>query len=230
MTQEYFMSYKLEDGVVFLEWDKTTRTWNSSNLIMEDFHKGRLHVYALTTPSSSEDAYITYSHRILPNGEEYIITDRWPLRRHKMNLIDPCVISMEYVFQSVPEEIIHEFDELLFSQRQGVQDNQENQRNQRKHKQPSQYSALVQETWGNMMGDSLFAKETPKQKANPLPKHVQDILLRDAVMAHKECPIAMEPITLENGSVTSCGHIMTSVALSHWLKDNYTCPECRAIL
>jgi hypothetical protein len=120
---------------------------------------------------------------------------------------------MDSIMQTIPYEIMSEFDELLFSQRI--------QRVPR-----ITPSARTKELWEILSRDPLVPQPV-EQTYRTLPKHIYDIVLADAVRTNKECPIAMEPITLENGSVTICGHIFTKNALSHWLKDNDTCPDCR---
>jgi len=66
---------------------------------------------------------------------------------------------------------------------------------------------------------------------NPMPRHVADILIRQAVIgtAGATCPITLEPITLTNASVTSCGHIFQTAAIRSWHAENPTCPECRQL-
>ena len=62
----------------------------------------------------------------------------------------------------------------------------------------------------------------------PLPKHVIQILLEKAEEEGAECPITGSPITLENGAVTTCGHIFERTAIETWFAQSYSCPECRA--
>lgn len=63
----------------------------------------------------------------------------------------------------------------------------------------------------------------------PLPKHIATIVLERAVADGALCPITMEPITLANGAVSSCGHVFQAAALKEWLSGgaHTTCPECR---
>jgi hypothetical protein len=73
-----------------------------------------------------------------------------------------------------------------------------------------------------------LSQDPPDIHTEPLPKHVQQILLRDAQATKQTCPISLEPITTSNGSVTSCGHVFTKSALHEWKKTRNTCPECRS--
>lgn len=63
----------------------------------------------------------------------------------------------------------------------------------------------------------------------PLPKHIQLIVLEKAEAEGKLCPITMNPIRKSTASVTSCGHIFQTTAIQEWMSDNRTCPECRQI-
>ena len=61
----------------------------------------------------------------------------------------------------------------------------------------------------------------------PFPSHLIPAVLAHAASTGAICPIAMEPITTTNATVTSCGHIFQTAAIHQWLTDNDTCPECR---
>jgi hypothetical protein len=61
-----------------------------------------------------------------------------------------------------------------------------------------------------------------------LPKHIADLVLRDAEARGAICPISMEPIKAADASVTSCGHVFQAAAIRNWLTAGHnTCPECR---
>lgn len=62
----------------------------------------------------------------------------------------------------------------------------------------------------------------------PLPKHVIKILLERAEEEQIQCPITGNPITVETGAVTTCGHIFERIGIETWFTQSYTCPECRA--
>lgn len=69
--------------------------------------------------------------------------------------------------------------------------------------------------------------EEPKVHITPMPKHVADLVLRDAEARGATCPISMEPIKATDASVTSCGHVFQTQAIRHWLTGHDTCPQCR---
>lgn len=78
----------------------------------------------------------------------------------------------------------------------------------------------------------LLASAAPEPSAPvpapaPLPKHIADLVIRDAETRGATCPITMEPIKASEATVTSCGHVFQTAALTHWLTSNTTCPECR---
>ena len=63
------------------------------------------------------------------------------------------------------------------------------------------------------------------------PKFVTDLILRDAALEGKLCPITMEPIEASDTyTVTACYHAFNKEALGRWLRDHSTCPECNGRL
>jgi hypothetical protein len=75
------------------------------------------------------------------------------------------------------------------------------------------------------------APQQIQTQVRPLPKHVSDILLRDAETRGSTCPITMEPIKAAAAIATPCGHVFCADALAAWIaSDHSTCPECRAAL
>ena len=69
---------------------------------------------------------------------------------------------------------------------------------------------------------------TPQRKG--LPAHVAKLILADAISKNEDCPISCEPITLANGSVTSCGHVFCKSSLDDWLSTSASkgaCPVCK---
>lgn len=202
-------SYKTPLNVVlFLEWNPQKLVWEESHDILREILQTTLHVFA-----NSSVSHVTFSGQERKRREWPLLTDASRITRSAYG------VPMDSIMQTIPYEIMTEFDELLFSQRIG--------------RVPRiTPSARTKEIWDMLSRDPLIPESTNQtiqtfQTYRTLPKHIYDIVLADAVRTNKECPIAMEPITLENGSVTICGHVFTKSALSHWLKDNDTCPECR---
>jgi hypothetical protein len=63
-----------------------------------------------------------------------------------------------------------------------------------------------------------------------LPPHVASIVLADAISKNEICPISSEAITIENGSVTSCGHVFCKDSIDQWLSISASrgeCPVCK---
>lgn len=76
----------------------------------------------------------------------------------------------------------------------------------------------------------LMAAPEPQNTAPPvaaMPKHVADLVLRDAEARAATCPITMEPIKIADAAVTSCGHVFQRTAIAEWLTTHTTCPQCR---
>ncbi len=73
----------------------------------------------------------------------------------------------------------------------------------------------------------------PRPRANSaafsLPKFVQDAILESHMKNDKACSITMIPFKeLHEISITSCYHCFQKEALSRWMAENQSCPECRA--
>ena len=205
-------SYKTQlDVVLLLEWNEHTSTWEESQSALEDFSQGSMHIFS----SPIRHSYITFTGEDRTRIEWTTLTDSRRINQTARG------IPSDDVLKTIPYELMAELDDVLYHERQGIQ-------------LPYEPSIYVKEAWEQLTGESLehpsdiIPEEiTASKTPSPLPRHVQIILLTEAVRTRKECSIAMEPITLENGSVTSCGHIFTREALSEWLQDNNTCPECR---
>jgi len=66
--------------------------------------------------------------------------------------------------------------------------------------------------------------------ANSLPTHIIKIVLADAIRKNEVCPITSEDITETNATVTCCGHVFTTTAITHWLSlpsSRNECPVCK---
>jgi hypothetical protein len=70
-----------------------------------------------------------------------------------------------------------------------------------------------------------------KQSTLPsLPPHITKIVLADAIRKNDACPITSEDISETNATVTSCGHVFTTAAITHWLtlpSSKGLCPVCK---
>ena len=66
---------------------------------------------------------------------------------------------------------------------------------------------------------------TPRIQA--MPKHVADLVIRDAESRGATCPITMDPIKGAAAAVTSCGHVFDRAAITEWLGSHAKCPQCR---
>jgi hypothetical protein len=60
-----------------------------------------------------------------------------------------------------------------------------------------------------------------------LPKRIAWLVAEDAAKKDEKCPITMEPISPITASVTSCFHTFESEAITSWLTNHTTCPQCR---
>lgn len=96
------------------------------------------------------------------------------------------------------------------------------------HQRPRTSAAAALAALSLLLGD-------PEPSAPPaaepvparMPKHVADLVLRDAESRGATCPITMEPIKAADAAATSCGHVFQRAAIAEWLRAHTTCPECR---
>ena len=78
-----------------------------------------------------------------------------------------------------------------------------------------------------ILASSARPPDRPPDRPSAFPKHLTDQVLASAEAAGQTCPITMEPIKKTSASITSCGHIFQKTAITHWMQDHNTCPECR---
>jgi hypothetical protein len=82
---------------------------------------------------------------------------------------------------------------------------------------------------GSPVARAVAAQQQPSSPPS-LPKHVADLLIRDAEARGSICPITMDPIKVATAVSTPCGHVFAANALNIWRSTHSTCPECRASL
>jgi len=58
--------------------------------------------------------------------------------------------------------------------------------------------------------------------------NVQELKLK-AVAENDKCGISLEPLTMENSIVTSCGHVFVREAFERWRQISTKCPICRSV-
>jgi len=84
---------------------------------------------------------------------------------------------------------------------------------------------------------SMTSSMTPSMtssipKIKSLPTHVSKLVLADSISKNECCPITCDLITMENGYVTSCGHVFTKASIKQWLtfqSSKSECPMCKEV-
>jgi hypothetical protein len=71
---------------------------------------------------------------------------------------------------------------------------------------------------------------TPVPVINKMPQRIVNVYLDSLIGANESCPIELSELTRENACMAPCGHVMTHVAITAWLRTSRTCPVCRAEL
>ena len=180
--------YRNSRITVFLQWNPRCERWKPHESIHISIAQGSSRIY-----KAFPDVYVSV-------GE---ISKEWSLLNDKYDIerIDcgSAGISNDFVFDHVPYNLIHEFDQEHCSI---INTNTEfhipNIPNRNMHR------SIIQ-----------------------LPDHIKNIVLEHAELKRLCCSISLETITRQNGIVTKCGHVFTKNSLDNWLSANTTCPECR---
>lgn len=76
----------------------------------------------------------------------------------------------------------------------------------------------------------LKRREEKTLEMKSLPPHIAKLVLADSISKNECCSITCEPITMENATVTICGHVFTKEALEKWLSlpsSKGECPVCK---
>lgn len=73
--------------------------------------------------------------------------------------------------------------------------------------------------------NSIIEYETTRK----MPKHIAEIILKDAKQSGALCPITMENIGEKKCAITSCYHVFDYEAMNTWHKDHKQCPVCKQI-
>ncbi len=60
-----------------------------------------------------------------------------------------------------------------------------------------------------------------------IPKHILEMAVSHVIEKKEDCPIMMIPLTRENASCGSCGHLVSYEALLRCVQDKEQCPVCR---
>lgn len=82
---------------------------------------------------------------------------------------------------------------------------------------------LAVSLWGLARAPAVVLATT----IDPIPKRIALLVVEDAVKKQENCPITMELISPMTASVTNCFHTFETEAITAWLKNNSTCPQCR---
>jgi hypothetical protein len=70
------------------------------------------------------------------------------------------------------------------------------------------------------------ASSTVKHGPKKMPKHIAEIVLKDAMETKKTCPITDALISMDS-TVTECGHIFETEAYDKWMTKSTKCPMCK---
>lgn len=79
-----------------------------------------------------------------------------------------------------------------------------------------------------------FRRPTPPKPVRPaskntIPLHIFRVFVDQVIEKKEDCPITMEPLTLEDVASPPCGHLFHYDAIVRALKDSGKCPTCRCV-
>jgi len=200
--------------------------WHPHTATMQGWRDARIRLY-----QPRPDLIIS-----MPDGQH------WPLMTAEEVSNIHCFMTHPWIpsgapIDNVPEEDIPTADVIYMSEGDAVADLQNAIYSLEELTRPALYwpqpmSLVQRNSLGPLFALALAAGGAPAPEPEQpppqlMPKHVADVVLRDAVSRGVNCGITMEPITVDNGSVTSCGHFFQTAAIQHWLTTKTTCPECR---
>jgi hypothetical protein len=82
------------------------------------------------------------------------------------------------------------------------------------------------------LGSSHERIQVPKQvqtiSLKPPQKRISSLVIQDALNKNQTCPITLSYLDEESAvCVAPCYHVFDKSAITTWLKQNTTCPECR---
>ncbi len=100
----------------------------------------------------------------------------------------------------------------------------------RRVSQPQTYEPQATMPQATMPQATMPQAAIPQAASLPsLPIHVKNIIIADSISKNESCPITSIDIDRTNASVTSCGHVFTTEAISRWLATSVRkeCPICK---
>jgi hypothetical protein len=241
MLPKYFVvpycnSYKLYLNTVF----KSEATLNTSICVLWPYANAEAHV--LTTRLRDEISESSFTRKW--NGEVCDII-RWTYTGSEMNLylsdremyITAPVISVpselynmlpfnSHVFNPTREAFIAEVDTSNYTKARVYYTDPASEENTAPitvRSDPIPVAPVL--LTSSSTGQIPFANP-----ASSMPPHIVRLVIADAISKKECCPISCDDITMENATVTSCGHVFTKVAIQTWLSNPSSkglCPVCK---
>jgi hypothetical protein len=185
---------------------------------MEAWCSGRIRIYS---PTDLTDRFITMPDHI-----------HWPLLTPSEEQNIRVILSRPWIldgqsFEGLRDDQIDEFDAIMqfFAEAERVP------LTFQRHQRERVFETLLRPTLMMEMSLTLVPLQPSLDRmAKPppaFPKHLTDQVLASVEAAGQTCPITMEPIKKASAAITSCGHVFQKTAISHWMQNHDTCPECR---
>lgn len=95
------------------------------------------------------------------------------------------------------------------------------------HRFTSPVREQVVQRIGRVPTNTIVQPPTPPTQFS-LPKFVAQAMVQSHIQGEKACSITMTPFKdIRDITITSCYHCFEQEALTRWMIDNQTCPECR---
>ena len=192
---------------LLLEWNTQCDGWHPAMPTLQSWQRGLTRIYR---PSDRPTTLITYPGHIA-----------WPLLTASeepdiRNLLEHPWIQSTFAIDGFREEQIDCADAIqqfeLLDPGPAVDHD---------------LAAAILASMSSVHREANTREGRSKATPQPFPKHLVTQILTKAETDNQLCAITMEPISAATATITSCGHIFQKAAITHWLSDHTTCPECR---
>jgi len=59
-------------------------------------------------------------------------------------------------------------------------------------------------------------------------KYIVDLVIDNEIQKNSICPISLELLSKEKSVITNCFHVFLKEHIEYWLRNNNSCPVCKA--
>lgn len=225
--------------ILLMEWDTRNRGWTPAMQTMESWRQGQMRLYTPTDAAhmvismpghgrwpqlddtEEDEIHALLEHPWIPDGQS--------LEGLREDQIEDLDALQHLLTADVDEPIQYPTDGLLdaiLRPTLTMPTPYIMTTPPRRTHQPSLLDIALLASLSSA-GARPAAAAAPPPPPPAFPRHLADQVLAAAEANQQTCPITMEPIQKATAAITSCGHVFQKEALTAWMQDHNTCPECR---